>query len=193
MTAHRIAILGWGSLLWDTRPEFDDWHSDWQNDGPVLKIEFSRISESRSRALTLVIDEEHGTFTRVAHCLSKRHDPEDVICDLRCREGTTKNNIGYLFVGDNRVYATHPEALAAIRSWAYDKGFNVVVWTDLRSNFTCKTNQPFSVPAAIAHVQGLSTEEKVKAAEYVWRALEFIDTPVRRALQAEPWFLRPNS
>jgi hypothetical protein len=26
------------------------------------------------------------------------------------------------------------------------------------------------------------------AAEYVWRALAFVNTPLRKVLQAEPWF-----
>ena len=36
-----IAILGWGSLLWDERLEFDDHHAPWELDGPNLEIEFS--------------------------------------------------------------------------------------------------------------------------------------------------------
>lgn len=68
----RIAILGWGSLLWDGGPEFDKWHGPWEYDGPSLKLEFTRVSEKRLKALTLVIDAEHGTETSVAWCLSKR-------------------------------------------------------------------------------------------------------------------------
>ena len=34
-----IAILGWGSLLWDERPEFDGQHGDWKFDGPVVPLE----------------------------------------------------------------------------------------------------------------------------------------------------------
>lgn len=54
--APKIAILGWGSLIWDERPEFDSHHEEWTSGGPVLQLEFSRISESRKGALTLVID-----------------------------------------------------------------------------------------------------------------------------------------
>ena len=43
----RIALLGWGSLLWDEDEEFDDLHGRWRYDGPALKLEFSRISKSR--------------------------------------------------------------------------------------------------------------------------------------------------
>ena len=68
----RIAILGWGSLLWEGGLEFDSWHDAWEYDGPILKLEFSRISEKRLKALTLVIDTENGAETAVAWCLSKR-------------------------------------------------------------------------------------------------------------------------
>ena len=56
----KIAILGWGSLLWDRQAEFDKHHDDWQFDGPSLQLEFSRVSESRKDALTLVVDTNHG-------------------------------------------------------------------------------------------------------------------------------------
>jgi len=62
----RIAILGWGSLLWEGGQEFDYWHEPWKPDGPILKIEFSRVSVRRQGSLTLVIDPEHGIPTTVA-------------------------------------------------------------------------------------------------------------------------------
>ena len=45
----KIAILGWGSLLWDEHAEFDKEHNDWQLEGPSLKLEFSRISRFGKR------------------------------------------------------------------------------------------------------------------------------------------------
>src|SRR6266508_3620988 len=100
----RIAILAWGSLLWDkdqSKP-FDRWHGPWQFDGPSLRLEFSRVSKSRLRALTLVLDSINGSRCRVAWCLSKRDEPEDAICDLCCREGTTRSNAGWVFLQQSR-------------------------------------------------------------------------------------------
>ena len=91
----KIAILGWGSLLWDQRAEFDKQHEGWQFDGPSLKLEFSRVSETRNNALTLVLDSNNGNSCQVAYALSNRKNPDDAICDLRCREGTTLKNIGF--------------------------------------------------------------------------------------------------
>ena len=68
------------------------------------------------------------------------------------------------------------------------KNLDAVIWTALESNFQEKTGQPFSVGAMLSHLKTLTPEGKVKTAEYIWRAPEFVKTPVRTALQKEPWF-----
>jgi hypothetical protein len=45
----QIVILGWGSLLWDVRPEFDDEHEAWELDGPELSRVLSGFSVSAWR------------------------------------------------------------------------------------------------------------------------------------------------
>jgi hypothetical protein len=188
----KIAILGWGSLLWDQCAEFDKQHEDWQFDGPSLKLEFSRISETRNDALTLVLDSDNGKSCQVAYALSKRNNPDDAICDLRCREGTTLENICFYFADGSRKQPRKRgiETLKSIQSWASGRKIDVVIWTNLESNFSekSKCKKSFSIDAALCHIQALDTEGKAKAAEYVWRAPKFIDTPLRRALQSQPWF-----
>jgi hypothetical protein len=183
----RIAILGWGSLLWEGGVEFDEWHGKWQEDGPVLKIEFSRISKSRLGALTLVIDDQHGAPTAVAWCLSKRKTIEDAICDLRCREGTTVENIGHISIQIQARPTDGPPETDPMIAWAKERKLDAVVWTALKSNFT-----DFSKDAAIAYLQTLDGAAKAKAAEYAWRAPDFVRTPLRSALQQEPWFSKPD-
>jgi hypothetical protein len=53
----------------------------------------------------------------------------------------------------------------------------------------------FSVDAALRYIQrSLDLEGKSKAAEYVWRAPDFVTTPLRAALQMAPWFApSPNT
>jgi hypothetical protein len=187
----KIAILGWGSLLWEGGPEFDNWIEPWQYDGPTFKIEFSRVSEKRFGALTLVIDTEHGFSTPVAWCLSKRAKLEDAVADLQCREGTTKANIGYVRVDDKPALPNTIEKEDPIVAWARERKLDAVVWTALKSNFKEKVKKTFSVKAVVAYVKTLSPAGKAKAAEYVWRAPEFVQTAVRSALQHEPWFSKP--
>ena len=184
----QIAILGWGSLLWDSRPNFDENHGPWQLAGPNLKVEFSRISESRSGALTLVVDSDNGSPCRVAYAISKRREPEDAICDLRSREGTVRKNIGIYYSDGTQGQSKNPATLAAVIPWAEKLGLDVVVWTDLATNFKEQTKLEFSVQNAIAHLQTLDAKAKVSAVEYVWRAPEFITTPLRATLEVQPWF-----
>ncbi len=185
----RTAILGWGSLLWEGGSEFDRWHEDWQYDGPSLAIEFSRVSDSRLGALTLVIDSEHGSPTTVAWCLSTRGNPAEAVSDLRSREGTTPDNIGQARSGD---LPTSDQMRTVILEWAEAKKLDAVVWTKLSSNFERRAGKPFSVETAIEYIAALRPPSKVKAAEYVWRAPEFVRTPLRDALERGPWFDPPG-
>ncbi|WP_338810714.1 hypothetical protein V2V90_20115 [Agrobacterium leguminum] len=188
----RIALLGWGSLIWDVRPEFDDQHGTWQDDGPVLPLEFSRVSGvTRGRALTLVIDTANGSDCTVKYALSKRRDPEDAIADLRGREGTILKRIGFWFADGKRKYEFGVPG--AIATWAQERKFDAVIWTALESNFEKETGENFSIDAAITHLQSLPPEGKAMAAEYVWRAPSLVNTPLRLALQGEPWFMGENN
>ena len=181
MTA-KIAILGWGSLLWDAKPEFDRYHDTWQYGGPRLRLEFSRKSKTRNGALTLVIDDQHGCECTVAYCVSKRKSMDDAIADLRCREGARPEKIGF-WSTSGKIRRRDERAVASIAQWARDNSIGSVVWTDLASNF-----EEFSIQQALAHVQGLEPNGKAKAAEYVWRAPDFIKTNLRAALEGAPWF-----
>jgi hypothetical protein len=188
----KIAILGWGSLLWDTsHREFEEQHDDWNLDGPKLKLEFSRRSASRLDALTLVIDPTHGAECQVAYAFSKRKTPEEAIADLRKREKTNAKNIGCVFVDGSRRLGRDKESVEIMFQWAKRLSLNVVLWTDLAGTFDGVAKDKF-VEAAVNHMQKLSPEAKVLAAEYVWRAPDFIVTPLRRTLQAEPWFKKPQ-
>jgi hypothetical protein len=183
-----IGILGWGSLLWECAPEFDRWHTDWAYDGPLLKIEFSRVSATRLGALTLVIDNEFGAPTVVAWCLSKRTKLEEAVCDLRTREGTTIDKIKCLPIIPNVSPPAPASVSDPIEAWARGKNLSAVIWTALTSNFRRETNQAFSVDAAVAYLKGLPPDAKVKAAEYIWRAPDFVTTPLRTRMQVPPWF-----
>lgn len=127
----KTAILGWGSLTWDQH-ELPKRSGDWQTGGPELKLEFSRVSSSRSRALTLVIDPANGVECEVQFAVSAQTELSDAVCDLRTREGTVVKRIGFVDLLSGRQRANvHPPSAEAIRLWARRKQFDAVVWTDL--------------------------------------------------------------
>jgi hypothetical protein len=189
----KIAMLGWGSLLWDkSHREFDKHHGLWKLDGPVLKLEFSRKSASRLNALTLVIDAIRGEECKVAYALSKRRTVERALADLQKREGTNRRNIGCVFTDGSRRQGRDADSVDVILRWAEGASLDVVLWTDLPGNFNDVPKNEF-VTAAVNHIQQLPVEAKALAAEYVWRAPEFVVTSLRAALQAEPWFKKSDA
>ena len=186
----RIAILGWGSLLWDPHSDFDSQHNSWQSDGPCLSLEFCRVSKSRKGGLTLVLDTTHGNSCRVAYAYSKRINPDDSICDLGCREGTSLSNIGFYFADGSRKNCRDDGVLASIKDWILKKKIDVAIWTDLLNNFEEKSScrKPFSIESAMRHLRDLDSTGKTMAAEYFWRAPAFVQTPIRKAIESELWY-----
>lgn len=148
----RIAILGWGSLLWEGGYEFDRWHGPWRFDGPTLKIEFMRVSSRRLGALTLVIDAIHGCPISVAWSLSKRASVHDAACDLRGREETTIRNIALIEL-DGSQFAQEPAA--SVAAWAIRKRLDAVVWTALTSNFEEEVGKIWSPRLPTHHAPGV--------------------------------------
>ena len=63
-----IAILGWGSLVWDPRdlPHY----GPWRKEGPTLTIEFSRVSSDCR--LTVVVDPVAGAPCPTRYAISPR-------------------------------------------------------------------------------------------------------------------------
>ncbi|HXD34603.1 MAG TPA: hypothetical protein VN643_26015 [Pyrinomonadaceae bacterium] len=182
--AKRIAILGWGSLLREDGGDFDRWRDEWRFDGPCVKIEFSRISKTRLGALTLVVDIEDGVTNTVAWCMSKRKSAQDAVADLGAEKVLKSTRYEAWFPAIRFPMMT----AKTIAVWATSKKLDVVVWTGLPSNFSKKLNQPVSLEAAVAYLKRLPLDGKLKAAEYIWRAPDFVTTPLRAAMQVEPWF-----
>jgi hypothetical protein len=185
---NRTAILAWGSLILEPRGEFDKQHGDWLQEGPVLPIEFSRISLRRDNALTLVIDPDNGELTRTWYALSKRDDPQDTVCDLRTCEGTSIHNIGLLDIRTGVVRSRWTFVADKIRIWLEENGLGAVVWTDLTSNYVDKQKELFSPVAAVNYINGLPPEGKSAAQNYIAVVPKEVVTPFRTAAQQALWF-----
>jgi hypothetical protein len=177
-----IGILGWGSLIWNPRDL--PFSGKWQQDGPVLPIEFSRISDNGR--LTLVIDERHGADVPTRYAPSPRPTLDEAVADLQRREGCPPENIGFVEVATRRLSPRaaerHPTACESIRAWASKKGFDAVVWTALGRRFKDRINVPFSPAAAVRYLQGLPAPQQESALEYIRNAPPEVMTPVRRAV-----------
>lgn len=184
-----IAILGWGSLI--NEPRDLPIKGNWQSDGPELCIEFSRISQRGERAdcLTLVIDERCDSTVTVLYVLSKRSNLQQAIEDLRQREGTELNNIGFYQVETERVapiaLRRHPKSCETIQIWAQVKDFDAVIWTALSRRFKDAIGIPFNPSAALNYLNGLCAPTKEKALQYIQNTPPQIMTPFRKLLSAQ--------
>ena len=85
-----IAILGWGSLIWQPKELELDKEFGWKEDGPTLPIEFARIS--KDGRLTLVIT-ENGTKVPVLYALSNYQNLDEAVLNLAVREGSGRRSI----------------------------------------------------------------------------------------------------
>jgi len=183
----KIAILGWGSLVWDERGIPLD--TGWMPCGPELPIELSRISSSRNDALTLVIDSTNGRYVRTYFALSKRTELEEAISDLCKRENmTSRCRIGYVNLVDGSERSeVIPGASGSIREWASQAHVDAVIWTDLGSNFWDKKKTLFSIEAAIQHLHDLEAQGARAAREYILNIPEGVNTDLLDELDHDSW------
>jgi hypothetical protein len=139
-----------------------------------------------------IIDLEHGHPCRVQYTLSDRTRADDAIRDLGIHTLTMKPRIGCYFRDGSR--SGDPAVPDGIPPWARERDIDVVIWTALPSNFAwwwrnlSGNGAPaFTVENALSYTKNLRWGF-AEALENVWHAPAYIDTPVRRALQAAPWF-----
>jgi hypothetical protein len=176
----RIAILGWGSLVWDPRDLRAQ--GDWNPDGPFLPVEFARVS--RDGSLTLVLYPDADSVQSL-WTLSTFSTLEDVIENLRQREGTTTQRVGFARIPDgaSRCQAV-PQALHRIQSWGRGKALDAVIWTDLPSNFEEKTRMDLNSDNVIQYLRDLHGERLASARRYVVNAPQQITTRFRLRIEA---------
>jgi len=172
----KIAVLGWGSLIWC--PGSLAIRSRWHNDGPRLPIEFARIS--KDCRLTLVIhtgSREQTTYW----ALSDFAKLDCGVNNLKQREGCKLCAIHYV-AADGREHGT-PEMIAAVKQWMKGRqDIDATIWTGLKSNWDEKRQKPFSPRDALAYLEGLETGFQ-RASEYVCNTPPQIQTEVRRLLK----------
>jgi hypothetical protein len=185
----RVAIIGWGSLIWDLddlAPKVDGpW---WMEAGPPLPLEFSRISPKRLMSLVVVIDPEHGEPCPTHAIASLRDEPALAAVDLAARERAPLARIGVHDAETGTSRASDPRMARAVADWCAATGARGAVWTDLPRNFAETTGRPFSVPAGLRYLETLRGPAAAEARRYIGGAPATTDTPLRRALARAPWW-----
>ena len=179
----KIAILGWGSLVWE--PRNLSLKDCWTPCGPVLPLEFSRVS--KDGRLTLVIDMKCGERVPTRYAVSSRTDLGDAIADLRDREGTVRKWIGFVNlasgIASKSEFPEQADVFGTIVEWCKKTDLKAAVWTALPAQFQAETCKAFTVENAIEYLRGLPKTAGDNAFEYIKKAPEEVVTPVRRRLK----------
>jgi len=191
----RIAILGWGSLIWDRDKDQLSIASDWTKGGPTLPIEFSRVSSDGR--LTLVIDTSQGACVTTRFAKSGQSILQEAVLDLTAREKRKLRSgirnkgepiVGYIDLTSNNVLTKQPpEIVSKIHEWAQANKFDAVVWTDFPPNFQEKTGLHFSPENALWYLRGLTGNAARKAREYIQRTPMEVKTAVRYLVKQSGW------
>jgi hypothetical protein len=184
----KIAILGWGSPVWD--PRVLEIAASFEPTGPNLPVEFCRIS--KNHRLTLIIDETFGTLCQTYAAESGCSDLAAAIENLSQREKMANvSDVGFLDIKaqTRSPIATerHPHAIETIADWTLNNGYDATIWTALDGHFDQLAHEPFSVNAAMRFMESLEDHEPeafARALDYIRRAPPAIQTPVREAVQA---------
>ena len=185
----KIAILGWGSLLWDPRDL--QLATSFTLTGPSLPIEFCRVS--KNHRLTLIIDETFGTLCQTYAATSACSELDEAIENLRLRDGMSSGaDVGFVEIGSQKrspvAAQRHPHAVETIADWTLNAGYDAAIWTALDSHFERQIKEPFSVNAAMRFLENLEQQDPAafaRALDYIRRAPAATQTPVREAAAAQ--------
>ncbi|RMF36872.1 MAG: hypothetical protein D6754_10605 [Alphaproteobacteria bacterium] len=184
-----IAILGYGSLIWDLDSLAPHVEGAWRMAaGPALPMEFSRISKKRRMGLVVCLDPEHGAPCPTHAIRSARQDIAEAAQDLARREHAPLSRIGSVCMKTGRRNGRLPEITARISQWCRQAGWAGAVWADLDPNFHTVTGADFTLPRALAYLQQLDGASLEEAVRYIALAPAATDTPLRRALAGTSWW-----
>ena len=182
-----IAILGWGSLLWDLEILEPNTDGDWRmGAGPRLPMEFCRISPKRKMGLVVCLDAGHGVPCATHAIASRRGLVEEAQRDLAARERAPLGMIGTATAGGEGQ--GRPEIRQIVSAWCVAHGWDAAVWTDLRGNFAEHRGEEFTLERGHAYLQTLQGPNLDEAVRYIALAPRETDTPLRRRLSDCTWW-----
>lgn len=173
----KIACIGWGSLIW--RPEGLKIHNHWFEDGPILPIEFTRISSDKR--VTLIIDKESKPV-RALWALMTCTSIEEAKESLKQREGIKNDDL--IHSTDQSKDDSSDEVLRTIKDWLREKNIDRAIWTGLSYSTATKKLRP-TINDILEHLKNLNANERIHAEEYIRKAPNQIDTEYRRQIEIE--------
>lgn len=180
----KTAILGWGSLIWQPKDLKFDKNIGWKENGPVLPIEFARIS--RDGRLTLVIT-PNGTDVTTLYSFSSFDSLDLAVLNLKNREGTVEENIGSYNKSKDEFFPKDFSFKENIKKWIQTTDFDDVIWTNLPENWEIRNEEKVVIKTIepndrIEYLQNLKDPESALAEEYIRNTPKQIATTYRKQI-----------
>ena len=183
-----IAIIGYGSLIWDLDDLAPKVTGPWQvGTGPAMPVEFTRVSPKRKKALALVIEDNLQELSATSHIVSSRNNLKDAKDDLAARERTHLGHIGWA-TRTGEAQSCSDTLANSVVSWLERSDYSAAVWTDLNGNFHDHTGIHFSHQTGLDYLKNLNDISLQEAWRYITFAPVETDTPFRRFLASNPWW-----
>jgi hypothetical protein len=187
----RIAVIGWGSLIWD--PRSLKLASKWRHGGPRLRVEYSRISSGHR--ITLVIH-KRVPLQPTQWVISALNTLQEVRIDLQQREGVHFSTSICTFSRNGQCEGEVPILVRnAMKNWlAQHPSIDAAIWTGLASNWSQKRDKRFSRKDAMRYLKKLcDTQQQAAAQEYVQRTPRNVRTPLRLVIEKQlGWYFKPT-
>lgn len=117
----RIAIVGWGHLVWD--PRNLDHTREWQADGPLLPVEFARFA-SGPRLLPVLV--EGAPLQPTLWTLSRKSSVLAAAADLVIRDQVWTQDVAHWTRAEAMGQDSGVEAI--IGPWVLSRGLDGAVW-----------------------------------------------------------------
>lgn len=164
-----IACLGWGSLIW--KPDTLPLASEWFMDGPVLPIEFARVSDNGDLTTAICAN---APGCKVLWAVLDLQNLDEAREALRIREGIPgdrEDGIGSFVVGTT--------AAGVIAEWAILRQLDAVIWTGLPARFEGIEGLVPTADDAVAYLASLRGDAQDRARDYIKQVPAQIATPYR--------------
>jgi hypothetical protein len=167
-----IACLGWGPLTW--KPDSLPLASNWFQDGPLIPIEFSRVSDGGELATAICMNAQP---CKVQWAVLDVQSLDDAVQALRQREQIPDDR--HDGVG---VFVTGESLVGVLAEWASARQLDAVIWTALPPRFEDVEGLIPSVEDALYYLRSLTGDVLNHARSYVRQVPIQIDTPYRREI-----------
>lgn len=168
----RIACLGWGSLIWKSGALPVE--GNWQQDGPSVPVEFSRISDGGELATAICLN---ATPVPVLWAWLAEDDLARACRALKAREAIPDERTDGV---GSMIVPARPAGMLA--EWASARKIDVLIWTALPARSAAIEGRIPSQAEALAYLTSLSGDTLAHARDYIEQVPAQIDTPGRRAI-----------